>query len=80
MCRCVWRLLPPWLTGVFGKLRSEYQVTPASTPLLSLSCGCHDDSLDTYGGVVLAQRLLTDGQGIVQQMGGLLVFVLVPVA
>ena len=39
-----------------------------------------DDGLDTYSGVVFAQGLLADGQGIVEQVGGLLVFVLVPVA
>ena len=41
--------------------------------------GFFDDGVETYSGVVLAQGLLADGQGVVEQVGGLLVFVLVPV-
>lgn len=34
--------------------------------------------VESYSGVIFAQGFLTDGQGIVEQMGGLFVFVLIP--
>ena len=35
-------------------------------------------TVEPYSGMVFAQGFLTDGQSIVEQMGGLFVFVLIP--